>query len=277
MSVQTFNPTDLSQSVANWVAAQRIVGPFAPHAQISPDLTMALDPGYLLHGSTLLEVKAQVTEPLVPPASGFRIDRVVIDRNSGNATIVTGAANSLAPPSLPAGVLPVARVLLTETTTAIANDIIVDERALADLTPTGEPRIACRAHRNGVNQSGIVNNVWTKVALTHTDFNVGNAFDTVTSRFQPSKAGHYLIAGQAMMATNTGNTLHVGLYLNGVLNASAKCYAPSSFNAAAGTTALVYLNGASDYVEFCVNNTSSSTGAIICDAPLTYFVASLQS
>lgn len=36
MPVQTFNPTDLPQSAANWVVAQRIVGPFAPHAQSVP-------------------------------------------------------------------------------------------------------------------------------------------------------------------------------------------------------------------------------------------------
>ncbi|AIB10533.1 hypothetical protein ABAZ39_00545 [Azospirillum argentinense] len=277
MSVQTFNPTSQSQSVANWAVAQRVVGPFAPHAQVSPDLTIALDPGYLLHNTNLLEVKAQVVGSFTPPVSGFRIDRVVIDRVSGSAAIVTGSVNSLTPPALPAGTLPVARVFLTETTAAIANDVIVDERALSDLAPAAETRIACRAHRNGVNQSGIVNNVWTKVALTHTDFNVGGAFDTANSRFQPSKEGHYLIGGQAMMATNTANTLHVGLYLNGVLNASAKCYAASSFNAAAGTTALVYLNGTTDYVELCVNNTNSSTGAVICDAPITYFMASLQN
>ncbi|MDQ2105360.1 hypothetical protein [Azospirillum isscasi] len=53
MPVQTFNPTDLSRSATNWAVAQRIVGPFAPHAQVSPDLTIALDPGHLLNGTTL--------------------------------------------------------------------------------------------------------------------------------------------------------------------------------------------------------------------------------
>lgn len=38
MAVQTFNPTDPSQSATNWVVAQRLVGLFAPHAPVTPNL-----------------------------------------------------------------------------------------------------------------------------------------------------------------------------------------------------------------------------------------------
>ncbi|MCG5239036.1 LamG-like jellyroll fold domain-containing protein [Azospirillum doebereinerae] len=135
MAVQTFNPTDLSQSSANWAVAQRIVGPFAPHAQVTPNLTLALDPGYLLSGTTLTEVNAQNVGPFASPTSGFRIDRVVIDRVTGVASIVVGSAGSATPPAIPTGKLPVARILLHADTLEITNALVYDERALSDLSP----------------------------------------------------------------------------------------------------------------------------------------------
>lgn len=71
MTVQTFNPTSLPQSTTNWAVAQRIVGPFAPHAQVVPNLAIMLDPGYLLNGTTLTEVNAQIVGPFSPPYRGL--------------------------------------------------------------------------------------------------------------------------------------------------------------------------------------------------------------
>lgn len=68
MTVSTFNPSGLSQSDANWPVAQRVVGAFAPHAQAAPNLTVALDQGFLLNGTTLTEVDPQAVGPFTPPA-----------------------------------------------------------------------------------------------------------------------------------------------------------------------------------------------------------------
>lgn len=249
MAVQTFNPTDLSQSAANWAVAQRIVGPFAPHAQVTPNLTLALDPGYLLSGTTLTEVNAQSTAAFAPPSSGFRIDRVVIDRTTGAASIAIGAANSLTPPAIPSGKLPVARVMLQATTDAVTNDLIVDERALSDLTPPPKNTVICRATLNGVDQTGVPTNTLVKVNLNATDFNVGGGFDTTNKWFKPNFAGYYYISGQIGVVANTGSNIAAALVKNGVLISWVNGVPGSTISQFVNSANITYMNGVTDYIE----------------------------
>ncbi|WP_428491685.1 hypothetical protein [Rhodopila sp.] len=122
----------------NSVAAQRIVGRFAPHAQTSPNMTIMLDAGSLFDGTTLTEKTAQSTGTITAPASHPRIDRVVIDNVTGVASVVTGTeAVSPTPPAIPSGKSPVAQILLQTSTTSITNAIITDERNFAALSPGG--------------------------------------------------------------------------------------------------------------------------------------------
>jgi len=272
MSVQTFNPIDLSQSAANWTVAQRIVGPFAPHAQVSPDLTIALDPGYLLSGTNLTEVKAQVVGPFTPPASGFRIDRVVVDRSTGAASIVTGTANSLAPPAIPSGKLPVARVFLESTTQVIGNDIVVDERALFDLTPDS-PQVICRATLGNTDQTGIASQVNTKINLGTAEINVGNGFDTANKQFKPSVAGYYSISAQIALLTPNNTDMRAILYKNGSVTATGGESTSTVAVGFAAVTDIIHLNGSTDYVELYA---SQSTGGLVTASGgrnATYLVA----
>jgi hypothetical protein len=274
MTVQAFNPSDLSQSAANWAVAQRIVGNFAPHAQVVPNLTLALDPGNLLNGTTLTEVNAQSVGPFAPPASGFRIDRVVVDRSTGAASIVTGTANSLTPPTIPAGKLPVARVMLLPTVDAVTNDAIVDERSFIDLTAPAQNSVVVRAHRNNVGQNGITNNSWAKVLLTDADINVGNAFDSTNSRFQPSTPGYYLLHAQVMMNCGTGGSVYAGLDLNNINISLCRSLTPVTTPTYAAATSIVHMNGTSDYVEMKVLNTVITDGILSGTPSATYFAAS---
>ncbi|MCW2236503.1 hypothetical protein [Azospirillum canadense] len=249
MSVQTFNPTDLSQSAANWAVAQRIVGPFAPHAQVSPDLTIALDPGCLLNGTTLTEVKAQVVGPFAPPASGFRIDRVVVDRTTGAASVVTGTANSMTPPAIPAGKLPVARVFLEGTTDMIGNGVIADERALVDQTPQQVP-VICRANLGGTNQSVPINTSFI-VNFSATNFSVGSGYDAVNHRFQPTIPGYYAVqASLEYRNLTSGALIYAYVHKNGVTQAQHGIDSNAANNVCAvGAFDIVYLNGDTDYVD----------------------------
>ncbi|MBP2291939.1 C1q-like domain-containing protein [Azospirillum rugosum] len=273
MSVQTFNPTDLSQSAANWAVAQRIVGPFAPHAQVSPDLTIALDPGYLLNGTTLTEVKAQVVGPFAPPTSGFRIDRVVVDRTTGAANVVAGTANSLTPPAIPAGKLPVARVFLDSTKDVIANSGIVDERALFDQTPQTANQVICYAHRNGVNQSlGL--SVWAQVQFTNTLFNVGNAFDTTTSQFKPNVPGYYQVNTSIMYTTlSAGAAYYADIQKNGTDFAVNTLTSSLAGQFMASISNIVYMNGTTDYLTVQAYYNYSATSAISGSSLGTWFSA----
>src|SRR3546814_12559851 len=68
---------------------------------------------------------------IVAPTTSPRIDRVVVDSTTGEASLLTGAENgSPVPPALTTGSLPVAQIALSPGMTAITNVSITDERAL---------------------------------------------------------------------------------------------------------------------------------------------------
>lgn len=123
---------------ADWAVAARLVDNFAPHAQVTPNLTVGVDAGHIFNGTTLSEVAAQTTGTFTAPVSNPRIDRVVIDRFTGTLSVVAGTENvSPSPPAIPAGTLPVAQVYLTVGMAAIGNTSITDERDLGALgTPS---------------------------------------------------------------------------------------------------------------------------------------------
>ncbi|HEV2263722.1 MAG TPA: hypothetical protein VGR79_04230 [Stellaceae bacterium] len=119
---------------ADWAVAARLVDNFAPHAQATPNMSVALDAGHLFNGAALTEVATQSTGTIAAPVSNPRIDRVVIDRVSGAVSVVTGTeAASPSPPAIPAGKAPVVQVLLQTSSTAIGNAMLTDERDLGAL------------------------------------------------------------------------------------------------------------------------------------------------
>lgn len=114
---------------AGFNAQARLGWAFAPHAQATPNMTVALAAGALLQGTTLTEVAAQSTGSITAPVTHPRVDRVVIDRATGAASVVAGTeAASPSAPAIPSGKLPVARVALTVGMTAITNAAITDDR-----------------------------------------------------------------------------------------------------------------------------------------------------
>jgi len=95
---------------------------FAPSAQDTPNMTVRVEAGALLTGTTRTEVAAQSTGTITPPSAHPRIDLVYIDKTTGAVGVVTGTEASIpAEPALPNGKLPVALVHLTVGMTAITN------------------------------------------------------------------------------------------------------------------------------------------------------------
>jgi hypothetical protein len=110
---------------------------FAPHAQASPNMTVALDAGNIVNGTVLTAVAAQNTGTITAPVSNPRFDLVVIDQTTGAASVITGAeaASPVLPsPSAPTQI-PIAKISLTTSTTAIAAAAITDLRALFRVPP----------------------------------------------------------------------------------------------------------------------------------------------
>lgn len=80
-------------------------------------------------GDSVVTVAAQTVTVSGAPASGARIDRIVIDRQTGAASVVEGtAADSPVAPSIPSGKLPCARLTIPAGTAALSNAMGVDER-----------------------------------------------------------------------------------------------------------------------------------------------------
>jgi hypothetical protein len=89
-------------------------------------------------GTSLFEVAAQSTTTITAPAAAPRIDRVVIDWETGAVMVVEGA-EAVVPtaPDIPAGKLPIARIALAVGTAAITNSMISDERVSLSVPATG--------------------------------------------------------------------------------------------------------------------------------------------
>ncbi len=132
------NYTDVAQTAAIYKGyidggmsvLHAVAGDFAPHAQDTPVMTIAVDAGKIIKGDgTLTEQAAQNTATITAPVTNPRIDRVIIDASTGAVSVITGAeAASPTAPSITAGKLPVAQIALTTSTTAITNSMITDER-----------------------------------------------------------------------------------------------------------------------------------------------------
>ena len=145
MTVATFNQTNFTTQDATTYKASidadisvmyRLAGPFAPHAQATANMTVAVDAGAVFGGGALTPVAAQSTGTFTAPVSNPRIDRIVINPASGAILTVTGTENaSPSPPAIPSGYYPVAQVLLQTTSTAITNLMITDERIVGHLLP----------------------------------------------------------------------------------------------------------------------------------------------
>jgi hypothetical protein len=132
-------PDSTSQLWANWrsnidaaaVNAVRVAQAFLPQAQDTPNMTVRVLEGPLFFAGTLTEIAAQNTGTITAPVGLPRIDRVVLNPDTGAVLLVSGvAAASPVAPAVPAGWLPICRFRLETTTTFITNGMIVDERAL---------------------------------------------------------------------------------------------------------------------------------------------------
>jgi hypothetical protein len=106
----------------------RLGGGFAVHEQSTPDMTVAIDAGWIPKAGALpTEVPAQNTGTITAPSGNPRYDIVYVDANTGTVGVATGSeAASPSDPSIPAGKIAVARLRLDNSpaTTAIDNTLI---------------------------------------------------------------------------------------------------------------------------------------------------------
>jgi hypothetical protein len=98
------------------------------------------------------------------------------------------------------------------------------------------------------NQQSITSGVFTKMQFNTKNFDTANAYDNVTNyRFTPQVAGYYQFSWMTLSASSTTSTI-ARLFKNG--STLYNPYAGNGLtNSLSGGSALVYMNGSTDYVE----------------------------
>jgi len=137
---ETQSGTAYKTAIDNSIGAlSRIGKAFAAHEQAVPAMTVRVDAGALFVDGAVVEVAAQSTGVITAPVVNPRIDRVIIDAETGTVAVVTG--DEAAVPEAPAitdGYLPICQVALAIDTTEITNDLITDERIPTAGTTSGD-------------------------------------------------------------------------------------------------------------------------------------------
>ena len=109
-------------------------------------------------------------------------------------------------------------------------------------------------------QTGISQNTYTKVQLNTKEFDTANAFDSTTNyRFTPLVAGYYQVnfCLWASSSTTYGKTVVSAIYKNGsafkraIVNLAGGSAGSTPLNeVGAQISAVIYMNGSTDYLEF---------------------------
>ncbi len=161
----------------------------------------------------------------------------------------------------------------TGTVVTTGSSAVVTQAMLASNVAGNGP--AFSAYRS-TNQS--INNVTlTKVQCDTEEFDTNSNYDNSTNyRFTPTVAGYYQVNGEIRMAGSAA-TLIATIYKNGSeFKRGIQTGNAGSTGQAVNVSALIYLNGSSDYIELYVFQ--SSGGALNIEgtgAATNYFQASM--
>lgn len=195
MGVSTFVQPDFTgqtatvykTSIDDGIAVHhQIAGPFAPHEQAVPDLTVRLDAaifGDLVLGDIITHA-AQDTGTLSAPSVDPRKDIIYVDWLTGDVGVATGAEDSSpVDPTVPANKLPVGRINWTIGMTEITNTDLDDIRALGGLG------LSTAAFINVGTTDGLIPTLNADGGLTLTDTDNGPGSGPEIQLYRNNSAG----------------------------------------------------------------------------------------
>jgi len=128
------------------------------------------------------------------------------------------------------------------------------------------------------NQTPITTGTFTKIQCNTEEFDTASAYDNATNyRFTPQVAGYYQISGSVNITSTTNSDVLCVIYKNG---SAAKwgvylTRAASASDASSVVSALIYLNGTTDYVELYGYINGTGTLQFIGSQSRTFFQAVL--
>lgn len=137
--------------------------------------------------------------------------------------------------------------------------------------PSAGAAIAFAAKPNtGITQN-LNTGVFTKLLFQVEQFDTNNFYDNSNSRFQPTLSGYYLITAIIAfnhVTTDSGRRLIGTIYKNGAAYASVNGVANNQTVSSMTVSALVFLNGSSDYIEMYGRPDTASNTTFNVDAPI---------
>ena len=130
---------------------------------------------------------------------------------------------------------------------------------------------------NGNASQSVTSATFTKVKIDTKEFDTANAFDTSTYRFTPLVAGYYQINGCLTVQATGGVTgAIISIYKNNAeFKRGNQLFYAATNNIDPIVSALIYLNGSTDYIELYGYVVGASGTAIGVGSTQTYFQASM--
>ena len=154
-------------------------------------------------------------------------------------------------------------------TSDLANGAVTQDKLSTYIAPKGTPAFSAYL---GTNQT-VTQSTWTKLNINTEEFDTNSNYDTGNYRFTPTVAGYYQVNGGAYVI-NTNQTYNsLAIFKNGSI------YKGSHSTSSTGSylisiSALVYLNGSTDYIEL-YGQTTGGDPRFGASSTQTYFQASM--
>ena len=188
---------------------------------------------------------------------------VVAGDTSGTVTLAAPAVSGTTTLTLPT----TSGTVLTSASTITPSAGTVNQAALATGVAGTGPAFSAYLSTAQSFSAGVA----TKVQCQTEEFDTNSNYDNTTNyRFTPTVAGYYQVNG-CWTAASTGTNLSIIIYKNGSDFKRGQNIQASA--AVVTVSALVYMNGSTDYVELYCN--SAATQNAFTGANFTYFQASM--
>lgn len=161
----------------------------------------------------------------------------------------------------------------TSGTITVAAPAVAGSNTITMAAQTGTLNVAgpaFSAYQNGTTNPA--SNTWTKATIDTEEFDTNSNFDNTTNyRFTPTVAGYYQITAVANLSDVSNSGMSISIYKNGSAFKTTTNGTSGTQTTSGVVTALISMNGTTDYVEMWVNINGSATRAVTGGAANTYF------
>ncbi len=122
------------------------------------------------------------------------------------------------------------------------------------------------------NSQTIVTSTYVKMQINTEEFDTANCYDSSTNyRFTPNVAGYYQVNGNVSFNASV-TAPQLGIYKNG---SQFKMGSNPSAGNWSTVSAVIYLNGSTDYIELYGAHVTGITQTLLAGAQYNYFQAAL--